>query len=94
MAVKVFALQDRSSWQIEKDVYSLPQMKHNNILTYLGAERRGEGFNSDLWIITEYHPNGSLWDYLKSHTINLKQLLTIIQGISKGMFLLTVYLRQ
>lgn len=84
VAVKVFSLQDRNSWQIEKDVFSLPQMKHANILSYLGAERRGEGLNMEFWIITEYHQYGSLYDYLKSHTVNWKQLLTIIQGIGKG----------
>lgn len=78
-------LLDQNSWQIEKNVYSLPKMQHNNILTYLGAEQRGEGLNSEFWIITEYHSNGSLHDYLKSHTVDWKQLLTIIQGISKGM---------
>jgi len=91
IAVKVFNLQDRNSWQIEKDVYSLPQMKHNNILNYLGAERHGEGLDVEYWLITEYHPNGSLWDYLKSHTVNLKQLLTIIQGIGRGWFLFLVF---
>lgn len=84
VAVKVFAMQDRNSWQTEKDVFSLPQMKHNNLLNYLGAERRGEGIDTVYWLVTEYHPNGSLWDYLKSHTVNLNQLLTIVQGIGAG----------
>lgn len=87
VAVKVFKLENRNSWQIEKDVYSLPQMKHNNILLYLGAERRNEGIDSELWLITEYHPNGSLHDYLKTYTVNWKQLLTIVQGIGLGMIL-------
>ncbi|KAI7695605.1 hypothetical protein SSS_05339 [Sarcoptes scabiei] len=85
IAVKIFSVQDRNSWQIEKDIYNLPRMQHNNILKYLGAERRGEGLDVEYWIITEYHPNGSLHEYLKSHTVNWKQLLTIIQGIGRGL---------
>ncbi|KAJ6225048.1 hypothetical protein RDWZM_003593, partial [Blomia tropicalis] len=85
IAVKEFNLNDRSSWQIENDVYNLPQMKHQNILKYLGAEKVGESFDTKFWLITEYHPNGSLWNYLKSHTVNLNQLLTIIQGIGAGL---------
>ncbi|KAH9506676.1 Activin receptor type-2A [Dermatophagoides farinae] len=85
VAVKVFSMQDRSSWQIEKDVYSLPQMEHDNILKYLGAERKGEGLGLEFWIITEYHPNGSLHEYLKSHTVTWNNLLKIIQGIGLGL---------
>lgn len=60
-------------------------MKHKNILTYLGAERRGEGLNTEYWLITEYHSYGSLWDYLKAHTVDWNQLLTIAQGIARGL---------
>jgi serine/threonine protein kinase len=85
VAVKIFSLQDRHSWQIEQEVYRLPQMKHKNILTYLGAERRGEGLNTEYWLITEYHSYGSLWDYLKAYTVDWNQLLTIAQGIARGL---------
>jgi len=86
VAVKIFSLQDRVSWQIEQEVYRLPQMKHKNLLTYLGAERRGEGLNTEYWLITEYHPHGSLWDYLKAYTVDWNQLLTIAQGIARGFY--------
>ncbi|XP_054155635.1 activin receptor type-2A-like [Oppia nitens] len=85
VAVKIFALQDRQSWQIEQEVYRLPQMKHQNVLKYLGTERRGEGLNTEYWLITEYHYNGSLWDYLKANTVDWSQLLNIAQGIARGL---------
>ena len=84
VAVKIFGLQDRTSWQIEQEVYRLPQMKHKNLLSYLGAERKGEGLNTEYWILTEYHENGSLWDYLKANTVDWNQLLNIAQGIARG----------
>jgi hypothetical protein len=85
VAVKIFSVNDRSSWQIEQEVYRLPQMKHKNILTYLGAEKRDEGFDSQYWLITEYHYHGSLWDYLKANTVDWNQLLKIAQGIARGL---------
>ncbi|CAG2121322.1 unnamed protein product, partial [Medioppia subpectinata] len=60
-------------------------MKHKNLLTYLGAERRGEGLGTEYWLITEYHYNGSLWDYLKANTVDWNQLLNIAQGIARGL---------
>lgn len=65
VAVKIFPPQDRYSWVLEQEVFRLPQMRHNNVLTYLGAEIRGEGINSEYWLVTEYHSFGSLWDHLK-----------------------------
>ena len=34
--------QDKASWQAEQDIYNLPRMEHDNILKFLGVERRGE----------------------------------------------------
>src|SRR6218665_990864 len=84
VAVKVFNSMDHASWKTEKEVYLLPQMKHPNILTFLGSDNKVEGITISLWLITEYHPLGSLFDYLKSHTINLKEFLTIFIGIARG----------
>ncbi|KAK2183839.1 hypothetical protein NP493_295g10008 [Ridgeia piscesae] len=66
VAVKIFPLQDKQSWATERDIYLLPQMGTcNNILQYLGAEKRGDNLNTELWLITEFHERGSLYDYLK-----------------------------
>lgn len=57
--------QDKQSWQVEKEVYSLPQMSHENILQFIGAEKRGDNLQAEYWLITAYHDRGSLCDYLK-----------------------------
>ena len=85
VAVKMFEANDHASWLTERTVYCLPQMKHPNILTYLGAEKHTEDNNIYWHLITEYHELGSLYDYLKSHTINMKEFLTIFVGIARGM---------
>ena len=60
-----FILQDKQSWIVEVEVYSLPQLSHDNILQFSGAEKRGESLQTEFWLITDYHERGSLCDFLK-----------------------------
>lgn len=47
-----------------QEIYTIPSLrKHDNILRYFGAEVHG----NDFWLITEFHDNGSLFDFLKVH---------------------------
>lgn len=50
-----FRLKDKQSWQNEYEIYSLPGMKHDNILQFIGAEKRGTSIDVDLWLITAFH---------------------------------------
>ena len=50
-----FCLKDKQSWQNEYEIYSLPGMKHDNILQFIGAEKRGTSIDVDLWLITAFH---------------------------------------
>ena len=90
VAVKIFPIQDKSSYLTEVGVYQLPQMKHENILLFLGAERRHvteqPGLErTEFWLVTEYHDRGSLYDYLKAHVVSYPEFLKIAQGISRGL---------
>lgn len=49
------ASQDKLSWQNEYDIYNLPGMKHENVLHFMGAEKRGSNLDIELWLITAYH---------------------------------------
>lgn len=51
----VCCLKDKQSWQNEYEIYSLPGMKHDNILQFIGAEKRGTSIDVDLWLITAFH---------------------------------------
>lgn len=53
--VVLLCLQDKQSWQNEYEIYSLPGMKHDNILQFIGAEKRGSSIDVDLWLITAFH---------------------------------------
>ena len=50
---------------MEKEIYSLPQMAHENVLAFIGAEKRGDNLQAEYWLITAFHERGSLCDYLK-----------------------------
>uniref|UniRef100_T1IHR6 Serine/threonine-protein kinase receptor n=1 Tax=Strigamia maritima TaxID=126957 RepID=T1IHR6_STRMM len=85
VAVKVFPVQDKQSWQIEQEIFCLPQMKHSNVLAYIGAEKRGENLQADYWIISAFHENGSLSDYLKSNLVTWPELCHISETMAKGL---------
>lgn len=85
VAVKVFPLQDRQSWISEQEIYSLPNMQHENILQFLGTEKRGEGLDTAFWLITEYHQRGSLYDYLKANLVSWNNLCHIAESMARGL---------
>lgn len=48
-------LQDKQSWQNERDIFLTPGMRHENILRYIAAEKHGANMETELWLITEFH---------------------------------------
>lgn len=83
VAVKIFPLQDKDSWQSEQEIFKLPRMKHLNILEYIGVEKHSE--SSEFWLITAYHSLGSLCDYLKAHTVTWSELCKIAESMARGL---------
>ncbi|XP_069010548.1 activin receptor type-2A isoform X2 [Embiotoca jacksoni] len=85
VAVKIFPIQDRQSWQIEYEIYTLSGMRHENLLHFIGAEKRGGNMEQELWLITAYHDKGSLTDYLKANVLSWSELCLIAQSMSRGL---------
>ncbi len=85
VAVKVFPMQDKNSWLSETEIYKLPRMNHPNILHFIGAEKHVDFPRNEYWLITEYHPHGSLCDYLKSHTVTWSELCKIAETMARGL---------
>ncbi|KAL1505882.1 hypothetical protein ABEB36_005337 [Hypothenemus hampei] len=85
VAVKIFPIQDRQSWMTEKQIFSLPSTDHPNILQYIGAEKRDDNLTTEFWLITAYHENGSLCDYLKANTITWSELCKIAESMCRGL---------
>ncbi|KAA8579654.1 hypothetical protein FQN60_006747 [Etheostoma spectabile] len=55
VAVKIFPIQDKLSWQNEYEIFTVSGMKHDNILHFIGAEKRNNNLDLELWLITAYH---------------------------------------
>ncbi|XP_071534737.1 activin receptor type-2A isoform X2 [Panulirus ornatus] len=85
VAVKIFPVQDKQSWMVEKEVYSLPQMSHENVLQFIGAEKRGDNLQAEFWLITAYHGKGSLCDYLKANLVTWAELCKIGESMARGL---------
>ncbi|XP_029693061.1 activin receptor type-2A isoform X2 [Takifugu rubripes] len=85
VAVKIFPLQDKQSWQNEYEIFTLNGMGHENVLQFIGAERRGSHVDMELWLITAYHEKGCLTDYLKADVLSWSQVCVIAQSMSRGL---------
>ncbi|XP_007894547.1 activin receptor type-2A [Callorhinchus milii] len=85
VAVKIFPVQDKQSWQNEYEIFTLPGMKHDNILNFLGAEKRGTNIDVELWLITTFHEKGSLSDFLKANVITWNELCHIAESMARGL---------
>uniref|UniRef100_A0A3Q0RTG5 Serine/threonine-protein kinase receptor n=1 Tax=Amphilophus citrinellus TaxID=61819 RepID=A0A3Q0RTG5_AMPCI len=85
VAVKIFPIQDKLSWQNEYEIYSVSGMKHENILHFIGVEKRNNNLDLELWLITAYHDKGSLTDYLKANVVSWNELCHIAQSAARGL---------
>ena len=86
VAVKVFPIQDQDSFITERDFYNLPQINtHSNLLYFILTEKRGTNLNMELWLITEFHERGSLYDHLKAHLLTWQDLIKIAVSMSRGL---------
>lgn len=95
--VKVFGGQQKSAWSNEKDIYNTLSTTNPNILKYFCSDvhelpKTQQSTNSffpfysnEYWIMTEYHPNGSLYDYLKANYLTWFQMVKIAHSILEGL---------
>lgn len=85
VAVKIFnnSLQAKESWNREKEIYL--ELQHPNILKFLDAKRHMCDGVDTFWLIFEYQPNGSLYDYLQHHAVSLTEFSTLAYSASSGL---------
>ena len=85
VAVKVFPGQDRQSWQTEQEIFKLAHMDHQDVLHYIGVEKRGDNLQAEFWLITAYHEKGSLCDYLKANVVSWPEMCRIAESMARGL---------
>ena len=87
VAVKIFSSHAESTWWRECAIYSTVMLRHENILAFVAADTVSRTTSStQLWLVTRYHPLGSLYDYLRQHTImSATDLLRLLESAAAGL---------
>lgn len=85
VAVKIFFSRDEASWRRETEIYSTVLLRHDNILAYIGSDMTSRNSCTQLWLITHYHPLGSLYDYLNRTVLTRQQMMRICISTVNGL---------
>ncbi|XP_073826849.1 serine/threonine receptor kinase thickveins isoform X2 [Musca autumnalis] len=85
VAVKTFFTTEEASWFRETEIYQTVLMRHENILGFIAADIKGNGSWTQMLLITDYHENGSLHDYLSTSVINPQKLQLLAYSLASGL---------
>ncbi|CAH2983902.1 unnamed protein product [Chilo suppressalis] len=85
VAVKVFFTTEEASWFRETEIYQTVLMRHENILGFIAADIKGTGSWTQMLLITDYHENGSLHDYLQTVALDANSLVAMAYSIVSGL---------
>ncbi|CAB1336728.1 unnamed protein product [Coregonus sp. 'balchen'] len=68
VAVKIFSSREERSWFREAEIYQTIMLRHENILGFIAADNKDNGTWTQLWLVSDYHEYGSLFDYLNYYS--------------------------
>jgi len=85
IAVKIFFSRDEASWIRETEIYSTTLLRHENILGYIGSDCTSRNSCTQLWLVTHYHPLGSLYDHLNRTTLTKLETFRILISSITGL---------
>ncbi|XP_073962757.1 activin receptor type-1-like [Choristoneura fumiferana] len=85
VAVKIFFSRDEASWRRETEIYSTVLLRHTNILAYIGSDMTSRNSCTQLWLITHFHPLGSLYEHLARTTLTRHQMMAICLSTVNGL---------
>ncbi|XP_052746773.1 TGF-beta receptor type-1 isoform X2 [Bicyclus anynana] len=85
VAVKIFSSREECSWFREAEIYQTVMLRHENILGFIAADNKDNGTWTQLWLITDYHGNGSLFDFLNARTVDARTLIKMALSIATGL---------
>ena len=52
---------------------------------FIAADNKDNGAWTQLWLITDYHENGSLFDYLQHVSLDVQSVLALAVSIASGL---------
>ncbi|XP_054827816.1 TGF-beta receptor type-2-like [Eublepharis macularius] len=84
VAVKIFPCEEYTSWKNESQIFTDINLKHDSILQFLTAEERHSSLQKEYWLITAYHSQGNLKDYLSKHILSWRDLQKMAGSLVSG----------
>ncbi|KAM9354770.1 activin receptor type-1 [Pholidichthys leucotaenia] len=84
VAVKIFSSRDEKSWFRETEIYNTVLLRHENILGFMASDMTSRNSSTQLWLITHYYENGSLYDYLQRVAVETSEGLAMAASIACG----------
>ncbi|XP_040295711.1 activin receptor type-1C isoform X1 [Bufo bufo] len=85
VAVKIFSSRDERSWFREAEIYQTVMLRHENILGFIAADNKDNGTWTQLWLVSEYHEQGSLYDYLNRNTVTIGGMMKLAFSVVSGL---------
>lgn len=85
VAVKKFFSRDEKSWCRETEIYNTLLLRHDNILGFFASDMVSNNGVTELWLITQYHQFGSLYDFLVQETVSPKVMLQMAISTCSGL---------
>ncbi|KRX78184.1 TGF-beta receptor type-1 [Trichinella sp. T6] len=85
VAVKIFSTVDEKSWFREVEIYQTTMLRHENLLGFIAADNKDAGLMTQLWLVTEYQPRGSLYDVLTKETLDMQAMFKMGRTIANGL---------
>ncbi|XP_077417233.1 activin receptor type-1 isoform X2 [Vanacampus margaritifer] len=85
VAVKIFSSRDEKSWFRETEIYNTVLLRHENILGFMASDMTSRNSSTQLWLITHYHENGSLYDYLQRVAVETREGLAMAASAASGL---------
>ncbi|KFV64534.1 Activin receptor type-1C, partial [Dryobates pubescens] len=85
VAVKIFSSRDERSWFREAEIYQTVMLRHENVLGFIAADNKDNGTWTQLWLVSEYHEQGSLFDYLNRGTVTVEGMVRLALSLASGL---------
>ncbi|XP_066156736.1 TGF-beta receptor type-1 isoform X3 [Euwallacea fornicatus] len=85
VAVKIFSSREERSWFREAEIYQTVMLRHENILGFIAADNKDNGTWTQLWLITDYHEFGSLFDFLSNTTLTTNSMIQMALSVATGL---------
>ncbi|MGH0178507.1 UNVERIFIED_CONTAM: hypothetical protein FKN15_077916 [Acipenser sinensis] len=85
VAVKIFSSREERSWFREAEIYQTIMLRHENILGFIAADNKDNGTWTQLWLVSDYHEYGSLFDYLNRYSVTIEGMIKLALSAASGL---------